>query len=65
MANTIAVRVVAMYSDTDVALTNFFRSGAFTKKGKCVIDIEGHEAEVNIEDLLNAVIALEQVHGND
>jgi len=54
-----------MYSDTDVAITNFFRSGAFVKTGKCVIDIEGREAEVNIEQLLNAVIALEDVHGND
>ena len=65
MANTIAVQVPAMYSDTNVAITNFFRSGAFVKKGKCVIDIEGREAEVNIEQLLNAVIALEDVHGND
>lgn len=63
MANTIAVRVNNKCGD-DVAITNFFEDGQYSPPGYCVIDVNGEEAHVSIESLLDAVIALGAIHGN-
>lgn len=64
MAVSVAVQVPALYVDPrNVSISNFYSNGMYTKQGRCVVDIEGHEAEVGIEDLLKAVLALESVNG--
>lgn len=62
MATTTAVRV-HNYCGEEVAITNFFTDGQMTKRGRCVIDVNGEEAEVDIESLLDAVLAMEVVNG--
>lgn len=62
MARTIAVRVTNKIGG-EVAITNFFESGMFVPEGYCVLDVNGEEAQVSIEDLQTALVALGVVHG--
>lgn len=62
MARTIAVRVTNKCGN-DVAITNFFEDGQYATPGYCVVDVNGEEAQVSIEDLQTALVALGVVHG--